>query len=315
MPLDADIIDTQMAAFRRDVLSGLSQPRRALPPRWLYDDRGCGLFEEITRLPEYYPTRTETAILAAHAQDIAAFCGPDAVMLEYGAGAGVKTEIVIGALPSLRLYVPIDIAGNFLQQTASRLRRRFPGLNTAPVVGDFTTPLDLPASVPAARRFGFFPGSTIGNLDPAEAVAFLVQVRRHVGEAGRCIIGVDLKKDVDTLLRAYDDSRGVTARFNLNLLRRINRELGGTFDPGRFRHRAVWNSGEAAVEMHLESLALQSVHVCGRRFDFDTGETIHTESSRKYDHASFTALAGRAGWRLDHAWTDPDERFAIFGLV
>ncbi|MFV3127295.1 L-histidine N(alpha)-methyltransferase [Niveispirillum sp. KHB5.9] len=315
MPRDIHRIDTQLASFRHDVLSGLSRPRKALPPRWLYDDRGCELFEEITGLPEYYPTRTETAILADNAEEIAEFCGDDAVMLEYGAGAGIKTRIVIEALPSLRLYVPIDIAADFLQLTAERLAKRFPGLRTLPIAGDFTDDLHLPSSIPTTNRFGFFPGSTIGNLDPDEAASFLVRLRRHVGANGRCIIGVDLKKDVGTLIDAYDDSQGVTAAFNLNLLQRINRELGGTFTPSRFRHHAVWNEREGAIEMHLESMVPQTVAVAGRPFRFQTGETIHTESSRKYSVASFTALAAGTGWRCDRVWMDRERKFAVFGLV
>lgn len=315
MPRDITLIDTQLAGFRHDVLSGLSRPRKALPPRWLYDDRGCALFEEITGLPEYYPTRTETAILAENAEEIAEFCGEDAVMLEYGAGAGIKTRIVIEALPSLRLYVPIDIAADFLQQTAEQLARQFPRLKTLPIAGDFTADLHLPSSIPTANRFGFFPGSTIGNLDPGEAASFLVRLRRHVGGKGRCIIGVDLKKDVGTLIDAYDDSRGVTAAFNLNLLRRINRELGGTFAPDRFRHHAIWNEPESAIEMHLESTTRQTVDIAGRPFHFRAGETIHTESSRKYSIASFTSLAAGAGWQCDRIWTDRKKKFAVFGLV
>ncbi len=315
MPRDITLIDTQLASFRHDVLSGLSRPRKTLPPRWLYDDRGCALFEEITRLPEYYPTRTETAILTDNAEEIAAFCGDDAVMLEYGAGAGIKTRIVIDALPSLRLYVPIDIAADFLQQTAERLARQFPSLRTLPIVGDFTADLHLPSSIPTANRFGFFPGSTIGNLDPDEAASFLARLRRHVGGTGRCIIGGDLKKDVGMLIDAYDDSQGVTAAFNLNLLQRINRELDGTFAPDRFRHRAVWNEPEGAVEMHLESMVPQTVVVAGRPFRFQAGETIHTESSRKYSIASFAALAAGSGWQCDRVWMDGDQKFAVFGLV
>ena len=315
MPHEVTIADPQLTAFRQAVLGGLAQSRKAIPPRWLYDDRGCELFEEITRLHEYYPTRTETKILVNNAAEIADFCGPDAVMLEYGAGAGIKTEIIVETLRSLRLYVPIDIAENFLRETALRFERRFAGLKVAPIVGDFTAPIDLPAEILSHRRFAFFPGSTIGNLEPEEAVNFLGQVRKHVGAEGRLVIGVDLKKDIGTLIRAYDDSLGVTAAFNLNLLRRINRELGGTFDPSLFRHRALWNGSESAIEMHLESITRHTVHVAGQSFDFALGETIHTESSRKYDHYAFLSLAADAAWRFDRVWTDEDNSFAVFGLV
>ena len=219
----------QLEAFRTDVASGLSQAQKRLPSRWLYDARGCEIFEEITRLEEYYPTRTETALLRDNAREIADFCGEEAVILEYGAGAGIKTEILIDALDRPRLYVPIDIAGSFLEETAGRMRRRFPDLQTLPVVADFTTDFEIPRRVPWAHRTAFFPGSTLGNLDGHETEIFLRQVRRHVGARGAAIIGVDLKKDLSTLLPAYDDREGVTAAFNLNLLTRINRELGGDF--------------------------------------------------------------------------------------
>ena len=315
MPYDADIIDPQLAAFGENVATGLSRRPKKLSPRWLYDDRGCDLFEQITRLPEYYPTRTETGILSDNAQEIADFCGTDAVMLEYGAGAGIKTEIILDALDKPCRYVPIDIAANFLRQTAARFERLYPGLATTPVVGDFTAEIQLPASLPAANRFGFFSGSTIGNLDVEEAIAFLLQLRRHVGPSGKCLIGVDLKKDVPTLIDAYDDGQGVTAEFNLNLLRRINRELDGSFALDQFHHRAVWNAAESAIEMHLVSKTRQTVRAAGQLFEFAEGETIHTESSRKYDYRSFAALAANADWRLDRVWTDEEEKFAIFGLT
>ena len=234
----------QLEAFRADVAMGLSQVQKTLPSRWLYDNHGCEIFEEITRLDEYYPTRTETAILRDKAREIADFCGEEAVLLEYGAGAGIKTEILIDALDGPRLYVPIDIAGDFLDETVVRLRRRFPDLETLPVVADFTCDFDIPGSVPRARRKAFFPGSTIGNLDPQQTKLFLRRVRRHVGSRGTAIIGVDLKKDIETLLAAYDDREGVTAAFNLNLLTRINRELGADFSPKYFAHQARWNEAD-----------------------------------------------------------------------
>ncbi len=304
----------QLQAFRADVIAGLNQEQKTLPSRWLYDDRGCELFEEITRLDEYYPTRTETAILRENAQEIADFCGEKAVILEYGAGAGVKTEILIDSLDRPRLYVPIDIAGDFLDETAARMRQRFPDVETLPVVADFTGDFVLPPGVPKARRNAFFPGSTIGNLDKQETLAFLRRVRRHVGRSGAALIGVDLKKDVETLLVAYDDRAGVTAAFNLNLLVRINRELGGDFSLDQFGHQARWNEAESAVEMHLVSLREQLVTVDGRPFAFRVGETIHTESSRKYDVRGFFDVVGNGGWRVSAIWSDSDRRFAVFGL-
>ncbi|NGY06379.1 L-histidine N(alpha)-methyltransferase [Solimonas terrae] len=312
-----DIVDErtrQLEAFREDAIAGLSRRHKTLPSRWLYDDEGSLLFERITALAEYYPTRTETAILREHADDMAAFCGADAAVLEYGAGAGIKTEILLDALQSPRVYVPIDIAGDFLEQTAARMRPRFPDIEMRPVVADFTADFDLPRGIPRAHRLAFFPGSTIGNLDVGETSAFLGQIRRHVGAQGAAIIGVDLRKDLPTLLAAYDDAEGVTAAFNLNLLARINRELDGDFALDGFHHEARWNAAESAVEMHLVSERAQRVSVSGCRIDFAAGETIHTESSRKYDVAGFALLAESAGWDLQRSWTDPEQRFAVLGL-
>jgi dimethylhistidine N-methyltransferase len=304
----------QLEAFRADVFSGLAQQQKTLPSRWLYDDRGSELFEAITRLEEYYPTRTEAAILRRHAREIAEFCGKSAVLLEYGAGAGVKTEILIDAIETPSLYVPIDIAGDFLDQTVARMRRRFPGLETQPVVADFTTDFEIPSEVPKSHRVAFFPGSTIGNLNRSETASFLARVRRHVGQRGAAIIGVDRRKDVDTLIAAYDDREGVTAAFNLNLLVRINRELGGDFQLDRFVHQARWNETESAIEMHLASLDKQIVTIGRQPFIFEAGETIHTESSRKYDLVSFAGLAEANKWRVGMIWSDPDRLFAVFGL-
>jgi dimethylhistidine N-methyltransferase len=304
----------QHGAFRADVLTGLSQPHKTLPSRWLYDDRGSELFELITRLDEYYPTRTETAILRSRAPQMARFCGERAIMLEYGAGAGIKTEILIAALMAPRLYVPIDIAGAFLDQTVSRFRQRFPNLLTRAIVADFTQPFDLPAWIPSGRRVAFFPGSTIGNLDASETAVFLQRMRRHVGSSGGAIIGVDLKKSLEVLLPAYDDSSGITAQFNLNLLRRINRELGANFALDGFRHNARWNERESAIEMHLVSARPQTVIVSGQKFEFAQAETIHTESSRKYDIDGFERLARENGWSIGERWVDDRQLFALFGL-
>ncbi|MEF2553750.1 L-histidine N(alpha)-methyltransferase [Aurantimonas sp. A2-1-M11] len=313
-----DRIDTlaqQREAFRADVLDGLSRPQKTLPSRWLYDDRGSQLFEEITALPEYYPTRTETGILNDRSADIAAIFGPQAVLVEYGAGAGIKTEIVLAALDDPRLYVPIDISGDFLKASAERIRARFPGLPVAPVVADFTDEFDLPADLPRdGRRGGFFPGSTLGNLGRKEALTFLARMRRHVGGDGVAVLGVDLKKDIDTLLTAYDDSAGVTAAFNRNILVRMERELGAEVALDDFAHEARWNAEASAVEMHLVAQAAGTISVAGRSFAFAAGETIHTESSRKYDVDSLTDMAGEAGWSLDHVWTDAEGLFALVSL-
>jgi dimethylhistidine N-methyltransferase len=304
----------QFEALSADVVDGLAQQQKTLPSRWLYDDLGCELFEEITKLEEYYPTRMETAILHAHAGEIADFCGENVLLLEYGVGAGVKTEILVDALRSPRFYIPIDIAGDFLDQTVARFRRRFPNIPAKPIVSDFTAPFLLPAWIAAGRCLAFFPGSTIGNLSAGEVAVFLRRLRCQVGAEGRAIIGVDMKKELQTLISAYDDSAGVTARFNLNLLTRLNRELNGNFVLDRFLHSARWNEAESAVEMHLVSLCAQTVKVRGNTFHFDTGETIHTESSRKYDVPGFVALADRNGWRTDRIWTDERGYFTVFGL-
>lgn len=310
-----DFREIQREAFRADVLAGLTAPRKTLPSRWLYDDRGSELFEQITGLPEYYPTRTETGILRANAKEIAAFCGPRAVLIEYGAGAGVKTEILLGALESPALYVPVDIAGDFLVDAAERIERRFPYIEIRPIVADFTSDFDLPADLPRLPpRVAFFPGSTIGNLARPDAVELLARMRVHVGPTGRAIIGVDLKKDLATLLAAYDDAAGVTAAFNINLLARINRELGADFALDGFVHEARWNERKSAVEMHLVSLKDQTATVAGREVRFGKRETIHTEDSRKYDVEDFGRLAAAAGWAVERTWTDPDRRFAVLGL-
>jgi dimethylhistidine N-methyltransferase len=312
-----DLVESKLSqheAFRADVLAGLSQRQKTLPSRWLYDQRGSELFEEITRLDEYYLTRTETAILRRHAREMAALCGERAVLLEYGAGAAIKTEILIDALHAPRMYAPIDIAADFLAQTVERIRDRFPELQTRPIIADFTADFDIPADVPSRPRAAFFPGSTLGNLGPADSCALLRRMREHVGQRGTAIIGVDLRKDVQTLIAAYDDKRGVTAEFNLNLLARINRELEGDFALDGFAHEARWNERESAIEMHIVSLRPQVVSVAGASFAFAQDETIHTETCRKFDVAGFAHAARRSGWRVDNLWSDPAKLFAVFGL-
>lgn len=312
-----DLVESKLSqheAFRADVLAGLSQRQKTLPSRWLYDQRGSELFEEITRLDEYYLTRTETAILRSHAEEMAALCGEDVVLLEYGAGAAIKSEILINALRAPRLYAPIDIAADFLAETIERFQDRFPELPIRPIIADFTVDFDVPADVPARRRAAFFPGSTLGNLGPSDAAALLRRMRAHVGRSGKAIIGVDLRKDVETLIAAYDDKRGVTAEFNLNLLRRLNRELEGDFVLEAFAHEARWNERESAIEMHLVSLKPQTVCVAESSFAFAQGETIHTETCRKFEVASFAHAAQRSGWRVDKLWSDPAQLFAVFGL-
>src|SRR5262252_372192 len=303
-------------SLREDVLAGLSLPQKSIPPKYFYDEQGCRLFEEICELPEYYLTRTETAILRGNVADIAQFVGPDAELIEYGSGVQAKTRILIHALQT-RLYVPIDIATETLQASSNDLAGRFPWLNVVGICADYTQPLALPefVGVPIRRKVAFFPGSTVGNFTPEEALAFLKNVRRSVGTGGALLIGVDLKKDKPRLDAAYADPKGVTARFNLNLLERINRELGGDFQTSRFRHKAFYDPLRGRVEMHLESVYSQTVRVAGQRFDFHAGETIHTEISCKYSIAEFQELGKRAGFSPEKTWTDPEQLFCIHGMV
>ncbi|EAU40612.1 hypothetical protein FP2506_02759 [Fulvimarina pelagi HTCC2506] len=313
-----DIVDIdfgQREAFLTDVLEGLSRKQKTLPSRWLYDDEGSELFEAITGVDEYYPTRTETRILNENAAEIGTAFGKDVVLIEYGAGAGVKTEIVLSALETPECYVPVDIAGDFLETSAERLRERFSDLRIRPITADFTADFDLPSDLPGDNRGAFFPGSTLGNLCRKEARALLSRVRGHVGPGGRFVIGIDLKKDIETLLAAYDDKAGVTAAFNLNILTRINRELGGSFDLPSFAHEARWNSEASAVEMHLVCVKSTRAAVGQRTFTFEGGETIHTESSRKYDLDDFATLVNSSGWAVEKSWTDPRSLFAVVALT
>jgi dimethylhistidine N-methyltransferase len=303
-------------SFREDVIEGLSQPQKALPPKYFYDAEGSRLFERICRLEEYYPTRAELALTRRHLADIARFAGRGCELIEYGSGASLKTRLLLRALrPSV--YVPVDISHSALAAAARRLSREFAWLHIFAVVGDFSQPLRLPVYRARAgrRRVVYFPGSTIGNLTMQEAQAFLAMSRAQVGAGGAMLIGVDLKKDANVLHAAYNDARGVTARFNLNLLARINRELGADFDLRRFRHYAFYNAPLSRVEMHLVSLARQRVRIGRHRFEFDPGETIHTENSCKYSVEEFRALAAEAGFRGAKLWQDRQGLFSLHGLV
>ena len=300
-------------AFRADVLAGLAAPIPAVPARWLYDRRGSELFEEITRLPEYYPTRTEKALLERYSGEIAALLGKGEAVVEFGSGSSAKTPILLRAVHPAA-YVPIDISGDFLRDSAEALQAEFPSLPIHPVEADFMRRLDLPAEIAAAPKLGFFPGSTIGNFVPRTAVDLLRAMKETLGEGARLVIGMDRTKNVDVLRAAYDDAAGVTAKFNLNILRRMNRELGGNFDLASFRHRAFYNAPEHRIEMHLVSLKAQAVTVAGRSFTFAEGETIHTENSYKYTVESFRTLARNAGWRPVETWTDENDHFAVHAL-
>jgi dimethylhistidine N-methyltransferase len=297
-------------AFRSDVLAGLSAPIRAVPARWLYDRRGSELFEAITRLPEYYPTRTETALLERHCGEVARIAGSGAAVIEFGSGASTKTRILLAAVdPSS--YVPIDISGDFLRDAADALRSEFPHLPVYPVEADFMGPITLPLQVRAAPKLGFFPGSTIGNLVPRTAVDLLRAMKETLGPGAWLLIGMDRIKDVDVLMRAYDDSAGVTAEFNLNLLHRINREIGGDIPVDAFRHRAIWNDAMGRIEMHLEAARDVDFRVDGVPFAMKAGETIHTENSHKYGLRDSRLLLRAAGWGVVEQWTDADDQFAM----
>ncbi|HQU10099.1 MAG TPA: L-histidine N(alpha)-methyltransferase [Acidiphilium sp.] len=293
-----------------EALAGLTAPRKSLPPKLFYDEPGCALFGAITRLAEYYPTRTERALLPRVAAALGAWVEPGAALVEYGASDEGKAEFLFGPLESAA-YVPIDIAAPALAALAARMRRRHPAIAVHPVAADFLAPVRLPAAIAGMPRLGFFPGSTIGNLDHDEAVAFLGRARGALGPGAPLLIGVDLEKSLDILIPAYDDAEGVTAAFNLNILSRLNREAEADFDPALFRHRAVWNDRFRRIEMHLESRVPQSVRVAGRRIEFAAGETIHTENSHKFSEARFAALAAEAGWLVAESWTDPDRLFSV----
>ncbi len=306
----------QAERLSEDVLAGLALPQKSIPPKYFYDEQGCRLFEAICELPEYYLTRTEMAILRGNIAEIAQFVGPEAELIEFGSGVQAKTRILIQALQT-QLYVPIDIAIDTLRASSSELARRFPFLNIVGICADHTRPIALPefVGVPIRRKTVFFPGSTIGNFTPAEALVFLRQARKMAGAGGILLIGVDLKKDKATIDAAYADSKGVTEQFNLNLLHRINRELAADFQVKRFRHKAFYDPILGRVEMHLESQYSQFVHVAGRRFDFAPGETIHTEISCKYSIAEFQELGKRAGFTPEKVWTDPEQLFSVHGMI
>ena len=301
--------------FAAGVLEGLSKRRKSLPSRFLYDARGSELFEEITRLPEYYPTRTETAILEANAAEIVNGVPDGGVLIEFGSGSSLKTELLLRELPGLGAYAPIDVSQSALRDAELRLASRFPGIDVCPILGDFSQLLTLPPRIARSDKTGFFPGSTIGNFEPREAVRLLSHFRALLSPGGRLIVGVDLQKDAQTLLNAYDDAAGTTGAFNLNLLERINRELGGTFDLTAFRHRAFFNADESRIEMHLESVRDQEVLIGGRRFSFRAGESIHTENAYKYSIAAFQDLARAANWLPRRLWTDTDQLFSVHELI
>jgi dimethylhistidine N-methyltransferase len=311
---DAHLPDEQTSAFARDAVGDLSQHPKRLSPKYFYDAAGSELFEAITRLPEYYPTRTELRILRDRADAIAAIIPKGAALVEFGAGATTKVRLLLENC-EIGAYVPVDISGDFLNGQAQGLRKDFPRLAVHPVAADFTEPFELPAAIAGMPKVGFFPGSTIGNFEPHEACGFLRSAHQILGEGALMIIGADLEKDERVLYDAYNDAAGVTARFNLNVLVRINRELGGNFDLSAFTHRAIYNRERHRIEMHLISKKQQVVRLLGTSFAFRHGESIHTENSYKYSLERFAALARGAGWKVRTSWTDEANMFSVHALV
>jgi dimethylhistidine N-methyltransferase len=302
-----------MAAFADDLRAGLWARPRAVSPKWFYDEAGSRLFERICELPEYYPTRTELALLDRHAAEMAECIGPGAEIVEFGAGASRKVKILLSALHQPAGFIPVDISGAHLAAAAERLRAEHPGLPVRPVDGDYTVDgLRLPP--PAGRRIGFYPGSSIGNFEPDEAAVLLARYR-HWLQGGGLLIGVDLVKSPALLHAAYNDAQGVTAAFNLNLLARANRELGADFRINDWEHAAHYQPSSQRIEMHLVSRCAQQVWLCGERFAFDEGESIHTENSYKYSVAGFQALARRAGWAPQVVWIDGARHFSLHWLL
>lgn len=296
-------------------LAGLTAARKTLPPKLFYDAEGVRLFEAITRLPEYYVTRTEHKLLTGVAGEIACLARTGSALVEYGASDEGKAAILLDAAPTrFASYVPIDVASGALAAMQVRMRHSRPSLAVHPICADFLRPIVLPRAGSGQPMFGFFPGSTIGNLDPAAAEAFLASARVSLGQGAWLIVGVDLRKSPDLLIPAYDDAQGVTAAFNLNLLKRLNMEAAADFDLTRFAHRAIWNGAESRIEMHLESTVDQTAHIAGTAIHFTQGETIHTENSYKHSLAGFRTLATRAGWTPARVWTDDEGLFSIHAL-
>jgi dimethylhistidine N-methyltransferase len=310
----AHLPDEQTSAFARDAIDDLSQHPKRLSPKYFYDATGSELFEAITRLPEYYPTRTELGILSDKSSEIAAIIPDGAALVEFGAGATTKVRLLLEDC-AFEAYVPVDISGDFIRAQAEGLRRDFPTLAVYPLAADFTVPFALPAAIAKLPKVGFFPGSTIGNFEPHEACRFLKSAREILGQGAQMIVGADLEKDERVLHDAYNDAAGVTARFNLNLLVRINRELGGNFDLSAFTHRAIYNRERHRIEMHLISKKTQTVRMLGTSFSFRPGESIHTENSYKYSIDRFAALARASSWKVRESWTDRARMFSVHAMT
>ena len=312
--IDALTVSDSSTGFAQDALAALAQNPKRLSPKYFYDETGSELFEQITVLPEYYPTRVELSILRDRANDIRAFIPKGAALVEFGAGATTKVRLLLGVC-DIKAYVPVDISGDFLSAQATSLRADFPDLDVHPVIADFTAPFALPDAVKDISKVGFFPGSTLGNFEPHEASAFLRSARKILGNGGQMLLGVDLEKDERVLSAAYNDAAGVTAKFNLNVLARMNRELNGNFDLDSFKHRAIYNRERHRIEMHLIARKAQTVRVMGHSFTFRAGESIHTECSYKYSIDRFRALASGSGWRTQSSWTDAAAMFSVHAMI
>jgi dimethylhistidine N-methyltransferase len=305
-----EIAERADPAFREDVLAGLSAPIPAIPARWLYDRRGSELFDEITRLPAYYPTRVETALLKEILPDLAARVPAGTAVVEFGAGSATKTPLLLEAIRPAA-YVPVDISGDYLRDSAAEIASRFPAIAVEPVVADFARPFELPASIERFSKLGFFPGSTIGNFVPRTATDLLRSFRDLLGCSAQLLIGMDKVKPIERLIAAYDDPTGVTASFNLNLLERINRELGGDIPLDAFEHEARWNDILSRIEMHLVATRDVTFRIDGRNFSFAKGSSIHTENSHKYGPRGARVLLLAGGWTPLAEWTDPAGDFAV----
>lgn len=317
MTITATTPETEAAlhTMLSDVVEGLSQNRKTLPSKYFYDERGSKLFDDICELDEYYVTRTESTLMQQQVGDIAAAVGSNALLVEYGSGSSLKTRLLLRNLVAPAGYVPIDISGDYLSQVGHSLQAEFPHIEVMPVAADFTKSFEVPSPTnKESRRVIYFPGSTIGNFPREDAMALLAGMAENAGADGGVLIGVDLDKDRDVLRAAYNDSQGVTAEFNLNVLKRINDELGGSFDLGKFKHEAVFNDGRSCIEMHLISTERQTVNVCKYSFEFEENESVLTEYSHKYTIDAFGEMANEAGLNVKNVWTDANNMFAVMYL-
>ncbi len=315
LALSRSAASNALSVFSQDVKAGLSKPSKSLHCKYFYDERGSQLFDRICELDEYYPTRTELSIMSEHAGAMAEHIGSNAVLVEYGSGSSTKTRLLLDRLDDLKAYLPVDISGDHLQQTATQLRSDYEDLDIHPIVADFTKPFALPKTYVSPNTSIYFPGSTIGNLKPEEAVVLLESIAEQCGSEGGLLIGFDLAKDESVMQAAYDDAEGVTAEFNLNLLHRINNELDADFDVDRFAHVAVYNHEASRIEIYIESLDKQTVSVGDEQFHFEQGERIFTEYSHKYLVNQFVVMAQKAGLAMDRLWTDSKEYFAVMHLT